>query len=213
MDHRGRRQCHRHRQQRWEGRFGPPRRATVHELARLEPRLDVETCGAQLLGQGDPRRQDLLVADVDGEQHAVLEPGRLLVPVRPGLPRERKVHVVAHQLVGEEAEPGARAHPDGAQARHGVPDGHGFGGGHPAVERGRVPIEVLHLDPLMEQVEVVRRRVVAVDDALEVRLGGDRPHGQETHRQDDYESINRHARQTRFRGALTARLHEVGIRR
>ncbi|MGH7955497.1 MAG: glycosyltransferase [Opitutaceae bacterium] len=46
--------------------------------------------------------------------------------------------------------------------------------------------------------------------AEEMRRIRTRFHGE---RQDDFETINRHARQARFRGALTARLHEVGIRR
>jgi GT2 family glycosyltransferase len=46
--------------------------------------------------------------------------------------------------------------------------------------------------------------------ADEMRRIRTRFHGE---RQDDFETINRHARQTRFRGALTARLYEVGIRR
>ena len=43
--------------------------------------------------------------------------------------------------------------------------------GHPAVERGRVPVEVLHLDALVDQVVVVRRREGAVYHPLEVGLG------------------------------------------
>ena len=46
--------------------------------------------------------------------------------------------------------------------------------------------------------------------ADEMRRIRTRFHGE---RQDDLETINRHARQARFWGALTARLHEVGIRR
>jgi hypothetical protein len=46
--------------------------------------------------------------------------------------------------------------------------------------------------------------------ADEMRRIRTRFHGE---RQDDFETINRHARQARFWGALTARLHEVGIRR
>lgn len=45
--------------------------------------------------------------------------------------------------------------------------------------------------------------------ADEMRRIRTRFHGE---RQDDFETINRHARHTRFWGALTARLHEVGIR-
>ena len=46
--------------------------------------------------------------------------------------------------------------------------------------------------------------------AEEMRRIRTRFHGE---RQDDFETINRHARHARFWGALTARLHEVGIRR
>jgi ADP-heptose:LPS heptosyltransferase/GT2 family glycosyltransferase len=46
--------------------------------------------------------------------------------------------------------------------------------------------------------------------ADEMRRIRTRFHGE---RQDDFETINRHARHARFWGALTARLHEVGIRR
>ena len=42
---------------------------------------------------------------------------------------------------------------------------------HPAVERRRVPVEVADLDPLVDQVVVVRGGVRAVDDSLEVGLG------------------------------------------
>jgi ADP-heptose:LPS heptosyltransferase/GT2 family glycosyltransferase len=45
--------------------------------------------------------------------------------------------------------------------------------------------------------------------ADEMRRIRTRFHGE---RQDDFETINRHARQARFWGALTARLHEVGVR-
>lgn len=45
--------------------------------------------------------------------------------------------------------------------------------------------------------------------ADEMRRIRTRFHGE---RQDDFESINRHAREARFWGAITARLHEVGIR-
>jgi GT2 family glycosyltransferase len=45
--------------------------------------------------------------------------------------------------------------------------------------------------------------------ADEMRRIRTRFHGE---RQDDFESINRHARHARFWGALTARLHEVGVR-
>jgi GT2 family glycosyltransferase len=45
--------------------------------------------------------------------------------------------------------------------------------------------------------------------AQEMRRIRTRFHGE---RQDDFETINRHARHARFWGAITARLHEVGIR-
>jgi ADP-heptose:LPS heptosyltransferase/GT2 family glycosyltransferase len=45
--------------------------------------------------------------------------------------------------------------------------------------------------------------------ADEMRRIRTRFHGE---RQDDFETINRHAREARFWGAVTARLHEVGIR-
>jgi GT2 family glycosyltransferase len=45
--------------------------------------------------------------------------------------------------------------------------------------------------------------------AEEMRRIRTRFHGE---RQDDFETINRHARHARFWGAITARLHEVGIR-
>lgn len=45
--------------------------------------------------------------------------------------------------------------------------------------------------------------------ADEMRRIRTRFHGE---RQDDFETINRHARRARLRGAFTARLHEVGIR-
>jgi GT2 family glycosyltransferase len=45
--------------------------------------------------------------------------------------------------------------------------------------------------------------------AEEMRRIRTRFHGE---RQDDFETINRHARHARFWGALTARLHEVGVR-
>jgi GT2 family glycosyltransferase len=45
--------------------------------------------------------------------------------------------------------------------------------------------------------------------ADEMRRIRTRFHGE---RQDDFETIDRHARETRFRGAITARLHAIGIR-
>jgi GT2 family glycosyltransferase len=45
--------------------------------------------------------------------------------------------------------------------------------------------------------------------AEEMRRIRTRFHGE---RQDDFETINRHAREARFWGAITARLHAVGIR-
>src|SRR5215204_2895543 len=45
--------------------------------------------------------------------------------------------------------------------------------------------------------------------ADEMRRIRTRFHGE---RQDDFDTINRHARHARFWGALTARLHEVGLR-
>jgi glycosyltransferase involved in cell wall biosynthesis len=45
--------------------------------------------------------------------------------------------------------------------------------------------------------------------ADEMRRIRTRFHGE---RQDDFQTINRHAREARFRGAITARLHAIGIR-
>ncbi len=58
-------------------------------------------------------------------------------------------------------------------------------GGHPAVERGRVPVEVLHLDALVDEVVVVGWREAPIHHPLEIGLRGQRSEREQGHRDEE----------------------------
>ena len=104
---------------------------------------------------------------VDGESRGIAEGHR------PGQPDHDRVAGPLVRQVARSAghashlQPPLHVEDHAVEARPAGDDGRG----DPPVEGGRVPVEALHLDALVDQVVVVGRRVAAVDDALEVGLG------------------------------------------
>jgi hypothetical protein len=82
-------------------------------------------------------------------------------------------------------QPAPHVHHDRIQARAPRDDG----GRHQTIERGRIPVEVPHLDPLVDQVVVVGGSVVTGEDAFRVGLLSaseldkkEAPHPEHSHR-------------------------------
>ena len=160
-----------------------PRHFVIGEIVGRKPEMVVVvlalapdltgTVGLALrrdVGQATAVRDDAVIDD--GEASRVAEAERtgeehdegVAVPRRAI--REATPDAIHDELGAGIEDQGVEPRPPGDDRR-----------GDASIERRRIPVEVGHLDALMNQVEVVRARVVIISHAFGVGLGGQRSDG------------------------------------